>query len=78
MDVVANKQKALGKQYANLIWKELKQFFTIPKIVLTIRIFFSLLFFIRLIQYNQYVVFAILIVLVIFPFVSLIKKQEKD
>ena len=66
MDVVENKQKALGKQYAKLIWKELIQFFTIPKIVLTISMFFSLLFFIRLIQYNQYVIFAMLIVLVIF------------
>lgn len=34
-DVVKQRQKALGKRYAKLLWKYFRQFFTFPRILLT-------------------------------------------
>jgi hypothetical protein len=36
MDVVGQRRLALKKKYNNLIWKHLKEFFTIPKIIVTL------------------------------------------
>ena len=48
MEVVEKREVALSKRYYKMMWNELIQFFTIPKIVLTISLFFGLLFFLRL------------------------------
>lgn len=73
MDVVEEKQKSLGKQYYKMMLNEFVRFFTIPKIVLTVSLFFSLLFFIRLINHNKYLVFILSIIVLITPFYYLIK-----
>ncbi len=36
MDVVEKRQAALQKRYSKLVWKHFKEFFTIPKIVVTL------------------------------------------
>lgn len=36
MGVVEERQKALGKHYNKIIWSHLKEFFTVPKILLTL------------------------------------------
>jgi len=80
MDVVEKKQNAMSKRYFKLIWKEFIQFFTIPKIVLTVSLFFAVLFFIRLIRHNEIVIFSMLTVLMSLPLISIFisgKKQKR-
>ena len=38
MDVVSKRQKAMGKRYHKYLWKELKRWFTLPKLVITLSI----------------------------------------
>ncbi|TCK67779.1 hypothetical protein DFQ05_1560 [Winogradskyella wandonensis] len=42
MEPIEQKQKAMGKRYRKYLWQELKQWFRIPQIVITISIFFIL------------------------------------
>lgn len=49
MDVVDAKQKQLGKKYRTILWKFMKEWFSLPKIVLTTSIF---LFFYALMSLN--------------------------
>ena len=39
MDVVEQRQKAMNKKYLNYLWVEVKQWFTIPKIMITLTLF---------------------------------------
>mgnify|MGYP005996388435 CR=1 FL=1 len=48
MDVVEYKQKQLGKKYRNVLWKYVKEWFRVPKIILTISIFLFFYYFIQL------------------------------
>jgi hypothetical protein len=38
MDVVSKRQKAMGKRYHKYLWEELKEWFTVPKLVITLSI----------------------------------------
>lgn len=39
MDVVEQRQKAMNKKYLKYLWVEVKQWFTIPKIIITLTLF---------------------------------------
>jgi len=77
MDVVEQRQKALGKRYFKLFWTEFKSFFTIPKIVFTVSLFFAVLFFIRLVNYNKYVILVMVLTILIIPFIYMYKNSRK-
>ena len=62
MDVVEKRQAALGKKYNLLIWKHFKEFFTIPKIFLTIALVVSLFLFFKLVYFYGIVHLAMLVV----------------
>lgn len=62
MDVVEKRQAALGKKYHLLIWKHFKEFFTIPKIFLTIALVVSLFLFFKLVYFYGIVHLAMLVV----------------
>jgi len=53
MDVVEQKQAALGKKYNLLIWKHFKEFFSIPKILITISLVFSMFYFFKYIFFYE-------------------------
>ena len=75
MDVVEEKQKALGKRYFKLFWTEFKSFFTIPKIVLTISLFFAILFLIRLVNHHPFITISLAVIVMLTPFLFLIKNR---
>ena len=62
MDVVEEKQKQLGKKYTKILWRFTKEWFLLPKIILTLAIF--TLFYI-LLGHNigQVIFLAILVIL---------------
>lgn len=76
MDVVEKRLNALRKRYLKLFWTEFKSFFTIPKIALTISLFFTLFYFIRWINYNVIVITILTSTIIIFPLIQLYKNRK--
>jgi purine-cytosine permease-like protein len=60
MDVVEERQKFLNKKYSRLIWSYYREFFGLPKIILTVALVFGLHTIIQL--FNNSNVFPIIIV----------------
>ncbi|WP_298779619.1 hypothetical protein [uncultured Polaribacter sp.] len=79
MDVVETKQKQLSKRYAKILWKFMKEWFSIPKIITTLFIFS---FFYALLDFkiNENIFLIIMLILAIIDVVlaqKLIKKSNK-
>ena len=71
MDVVEDKQKALGKRYFKMVWQEYKTYFIIPKIMLTLGLMILMVLLLRFFQYNPFFVYFSLLV----PFVFVMVKS---
>ncbi|WP_299057603.1 hypothetical protein [uncultured Polaribacter sp.] len=65
MDVVEAKQKQMNKRYRNIMWRFFKEWFTMPKIITTLGIFF-LFFWVLKIPNSKYVLFGLLLILAVF------------
>lgn len=68
MDVVGQRKMALKKRYDNLIWKHFKEFFTIPKIIVTVLMVLILDYLIQ--SYGM--VLPLFIILIAFLFIGII------
>jgi hypothetical protein len=66
MDVVEKRQLALGKQYNKLVWSHFKDFFSIPKIIVT----FTAIAFLFVVM--QKFPFAHIVIITLFMIISLI------
>ncbi len=76
MDVISAKRKELGKVYWKILWRFTRQWFALPKIVLTAVIF--LLFFTVLQSRFAYeILLTLLASLMIVEFFSLVKRKKK-
>jgi hypothetical protein len=79
MEVIESRQKAMNKKYAKILWRFAKEWFTLPKIIITATVF---LFFFSLLQfkYAQYIIFGLLAVLLIFEMVKVFshRKEHKN
>ena len=53
MDVVEQRQMALGKKYNGIVWQHFKDFFGIPKIVLTVAMTLLLFSIIKVSAYKE-------------------------
>lgn len=73
MDVVEERQKFLAKKYNRLIWSYYREFFKLPKIILTVALFIGLHTIIKLIA-NPVVFPAIILV---FLFISVVYTFRK-
>ncbi|MBI9041034.1 hypothetical protein [Lutibacter sp.] len=67
MDVVAERQKALSKKYWKIIWRFAKDWFQLPKIILTTFIFVAFLVICKTI-YAKYILLTILLLLCLYVF----------
>ncbi|WP_425656710.1 hypothetical protein [Tenacibaculum ascidiaceicola] len=76
MNVVEEKQKQLGKKYRKVLWKYVKEWFKLPKIILTTSVFLFFYYFIQ-IPIGLYIVGGSLFILVILDlfFVTKLKKE---
>ena len=82
MDVVEQRQKAMNKKYLKYLWSEAKQWFTIPKAIMTISIFliFYMAFKSTIANYlfwSMYGIMAIWIIYKAFSLNSTFKKRKK-
>jgi hypothetical protein len=78
MDVIGAKQKAMNKRYWKIILRFAKEWFTVPKIVITISVFF-IFFMLLQIQYSEYIFLATLLILITLEMriVYFVRKQHK-
>ncbi|WP_188049304.1 hypothetical protein [Flavobacterium sp. GP15] len=76
MDVVEKRQVALGKKYNGLVWQHFKDFFGIPKIVLTIAMTLLLFTFIKLSLYKVCILVGFYILLLGFTFYEMFKNRK--
>ena len=73
MDVVEQRQKAMNKRYYNYLLSELKQWFSIPKIVITLTMFlmFYTAFTSRFAQYFFFITFGVLAIWTLYKSIQL-------
>ncbi|TXD49919.1 hypothetical protein [Polaribacter sp. IC073] len=74
-DVVEAKQKQMNKRYRKILWRFFKEWFTVPKIIITTTIFLSLFFFFK-IQYSEYLLLGALFILTGFDLFNQIKARR--
>jgi len=76
MDVVESKQKVMNKYYWKLIWRFTREWFIIPKIVLTVSLFLSILLLIQIPNSEYFILFSIGIT-IIFEMMTIYKFRKK-
>lgn len=78
MDVVEKRQIALSKKYKLLVWKHFKEFFTVPKIIVTASLILCLFLILRTAYWNYFFPVAMLsLLLVILPVAFFANKKIK-
>ena len=81
MGVVEKRQAVLGKKYNGLVWYHFKDFFGVPKIVLTIAMTLVLFSILKISQYSEWIVMGLYLILILFTFYQIFKnikfKKEK-
>ena len=76
MDVVEERQKALGKKYNKLVWHHFKAFFSVPKIILTTCLTFSLYYIFKMVAYQE-IIFGIFGLVLIIVFIELYRTNKE-
>jgi hypothetical protein len=75
MDVVEKRQAVLSKKYNGLVWQHLKDFFGVPKILLTIAMTLVLFSILKISHNSQSIFMGLYIILIVFSFYGLIKNK---
>ncbi|MCG1035009.1 hypothetical protein [Polaribacter sargassicola] len=78
MDVVEEKQKQMNKRYWKILLRFAKEWFTVPKIILTFVIFLSF-FMLLQIQFSEYFFLGLLLILITYEMIAgyKIRKEHK-
>jgi hypothetical protein len=76
MDVVEQKQKAMNKRYAKILWRYTKEWFTFPKLVSTILIFMLFLIVLQL-QYSFIILVTCFFILATYDLFKFFKSRIK-
>ena len=80
MNVVEEKQKQMNKKYRKIIWSYLKQWFTLPKIILTLSSVFIFYFLFQIPYYGKYFFYSLEVFFFLFIIIRcqfLIKQQKQ-
>ena len=77
MDVVESRRAALGKKYNNLVWEHFKEFFGIPKIVLTLLMTLLLFIILKVSKYQEWTIIGLYLILLTFTIYEMIKSYKQ-
>jgi ABC-type multidrug transport system fused ATPase/permease subunit len=79
MDVIEAKQKQMNKHYWKIMWRFVKEWFTLPKVVTTVLIFL-VIFSVLKIQFSEFILLGALLILTVFDIINQLKlrKQQKN
>jgi hypothetical protein len=75
-DVVEKRRAVLGKKYNGLVWYHFKDFFRVPKIVLTIAMTLGLFSILKISHYSEWIVMGLYIFLIVFTFYEIFKNNK--
>ena len=78
IDVVEQKQKQLRRKYHSIIWSHFKDFFSVPKIIVTVLSVWFLYFFMKEIQNPQNFVMSFYLFFLIIIFYQLFKNKKQQ
>ncbi|SHM08078.1 hypothetical protein [Flavobacterium xanthum] len=78
MDVVEKRQAVLGKKYNGLVWQHFKDFFGIPKIILTIAMTLVLYSILKISAYSAWIFVGLSLIVVGFTFYELFKNNKNN
>ncbi len=76
MDVVEQRQMALGKKYNGIVWQHFKDFFGIPKIVLTVAMNLLLFSIIKVSAYKEWIIIGFYLILIGFTFYEMFRNRK--
>ena len=79
LEVIEAKQKQMNKRYSKILWRFFKEWFTLPKVLTTISVFLTIVYFLKL-PYSKYILLGVLLFLAVFDLINQrisIKKQQK-
>jgi len=77
MDVIEKKTKAMQKRYRGILWRFLKEWFKLPKVITTLLIFLTFVLVMQL-KYANFILMAVFGVLIIFDLRNLYKNKKKE
>jgi len=77
MDVIEAKQKQMNKRYGKILWRFFKEWFTLPKVVVTISLFLAIFSFLK-ITYSEYLLLGVLFILVTVDLIKQSKMKKKN
>lgn len=82
-DVVEQRQKALNKKYNKLVWEHFKDFFSVPKIIVSVSAVFGLFYILKHFYFSEILaVLMIGIILIVFSYLFIknrkIQKRKKE
>lgn len=78
MDVVEKRQAVLSKKYNRLVWQHFKDFFGVPKIVLTVAMTLALFSILKISHYSQWIFMGLFIILILFSFHEIFKNKKNQ
>ena len=76
MEVVEKRQSALNKRYNKIVWKHFKNFFSIPKVVITISLIGSLSFLFFYFQYSSILLSILFFATLVLFWIGLVKRTK--
>lgn len=77
MDVIQAKQKQMNKRYWKILWRFIKGWFTLPKIIMTSLIFLGFFFALQ-IPYSEYIFLGTLLILIVSEMIILYKNRKLE
>ena len=79
MDVIEAKQKAMNKRYTKILWRFFKEWFTLPKLIITTSVFLTFFLLLK-IPFSEYILLAGLLLIVTYDLIkqSRAKKKHKN
>ncbi len=78
MDVVEKRQSTLNKKYSKIVWNELKEFFTIPKIIGTFLAIGIVFYLLKQLQGDFWIVQSLFFILIISYFVGMMILMRRN
>jgi len=76
MDVVEKRQAVLGKKYNSIVWKHFKDFFSVPKIILTVAMTLAMFLILKISAVKEYIFLGFYLLMIIAMFYEIYKSYQ--
>ena len=77
MDVIEAKQKQMNRRYRKILWRFFKEWFTMPKLAVTLSLLMTIFFFLML-PYSKYILLGALLFLATFDLINRYRSRKNQ